>query len=362
MPNIIIYPSRSDVYIDHLKKVIEGCGYTCVSIRDFILNSKIRFETKCVILNWYEDFSSTARWKDIIRYFLRWISLYFYKYFKIKIIYVMHNKCPHENSMLSASHAMRKRLAKMSDIVVILCNKSREVLYDQLGNNFFNQIRDKIHLIPLVNDSADIVESRHDLRKELNISDSSFVCVFVGTIRPYKNIELIIQLASEFSKTELDISFIIQGCAPDERYLRSLLSTASNLPNIYFIPEFATLERYSDLMKASDIALLPYNMRSSLNSGTCISVFSYGKNAVCPLIGTVEDCPESTVFAYYYKDDESHYAAMKSAVLSAYNCFADNRSEFNRRESDLSAYILENNSFESVKRKYFKILKGLLGV
>src|SRR5690606_41220272 len=61
-------------------------------------------------------------------------------------------------------------------------------------------------------------------------------------------------------------------------------------------------------MAEAELLVLPYDLRSSLNSGPVSFSFSYKKTVICPLIGSIEDMGEgkANVFHYSYQTDEEH--------------------------------------------------------
>ncbi|MGX7835548.1 glycosyltransferase, partial [Campylobacter fetus subsp. venerealis] len=117
-------------------------------------------------------------------------------------------------------------------------------------------------------------------------SDTRLKLLFLGAIKPYKNIELLIDLAKKFP---LDIQLTVAGNPSSDSYRSELEALALDTQNIKLDLTFIPDEELPGYIHESDLLILPYSLASSLNSGTVILAFSYGRTVICPRIGTIDD-------------------------------------------------------------------------
>src|SRR5690606_12242868 len=87
--------------------------------------------------------------------------------------------------------------------------------------------------------------------------------LFIGAIKPYKNIELLIGLAKKFPET---IHLTIAGNPNSDSYRRELETLAKEMRNITLELKFIPDEELPTYIHQSDLLILPYSLDSSLNS------------------------------------------------------------------------------------------------
>src|SRR5690606_21936083 len=101
--------------------------------------------------------------------------------------------------------------------------------------------------------------------------------LFIGAVKPYKNIELLIKVAGEFKD---EVSLTIAGKPNTSAYRQTITELAASAGNIKLMLRFIPDHELPLLMAASDLLVLPYDLESSLNSGTVILAFSYKKTII----------------------------------------------------------------------------------
>src|SRR5690606_39824303 len=93
-------------------------------------------------------------------------------------------------------------------------------------------------------------------------------------------------------------------------------SLAGNIElKLKFIPD----QEIPTLINEADLLVLPYDLKSSLNSGTAILAFSYGKSVICPEIGTISDLGQikNNVLHYQYASDKEHLSQLSTKIQDA---------------------------------------------
>ncbi|SFD10016.1 glycosyltransferase [Bacillus sp. UNCCL81] len=289
-------------YIYQVTKSMEKSGFEVLSVRETIKNIKNFKEVKVFNLNWYENIYDKNSIKAYIHYLFKLCFLFFLKIFNKKIIWTVHNKIPHNTNNEKLSKKMMIKLANLSNIIITHCEDTNLELTNLTGNNkLLNKVRKVNHpnYIGLYN------QPNVNLRDYYNISTSDIVFLFLGQIKPYKNIELIIKAASEFKVN--NIKFIIAGKCVSKEYEDKLQRLIRGNESIIPIFRFIENEEIPNFLYASDVVLLPYDINSSLNSGAAILAFSLGKTVICPRIGTLNEVNSyENMYSYIYQDENDH--------------------------------------------------------
>ena len=137
---------------------------------------------------------------------------------------------------------------------------------------------------------------------------------------------------------------------------------AKESDNISLLFKFIPDEELSDLLKISDAVILPYDISSSLNSGTIYLAFSNKKTVVAPLIATLEDISEMDFFfGYQYKDESEHEQNLKKAIDELISAYEKNKDILSRMGNDAYLYVSSKHSNEEIKKQYRKMI-GRLGI
>ena len=190
-------------------------------------------------------------------------------------------------------------------------------------------------------------------------SDSLMKCLFLGAIKPYKNIELIIESAKALHQKGYNIEYTIAG-GGKEKYLSYLKNKTLNEQYIRFIGHFISDNEIAELIKSVDLLILPYDLKSSLNSGTCYLAFSYKKTVVCPLIGTIEEVGTENCYAYSYTNDEEHMTIFMKTLEKAYQDFKKDPNAFRKKGKYLYDKVKEENAPENIGIQYMQMYSSLL--
>ena len=160
-------------------------------------------------------------------------------------------------------------------------------------------------------------------------------------------------------RKNMDINLLICGKPITKEYGYSLESLIKN-KKIKTKFEFISEKDLDELIKKTDCCILPYDKKSSLNSGAAIHAFSLGKTVISPAIGTILDMPEDSVFSYDYTDETNHYKNLKNTILKAYDIFSSDKNTFNQKSLKAYNFIKENNSHKRIGLLYNEVYKAVL--
>jgi len=151
------------------------------------------------------------------------------------------------------------KVLKSNAVVMIVCisEKMKSLLFSQFGfiENYVKTMVAHDGATP----SNEILKPQHELRKELDLPQNSFIAGYTGNLFSGRGIELIFEIAEKLQ----DVTFVIVGGHDEDlTRLRGILEKGS-FSNIdlhgfqppYLIPSY---------LKAFDILLMPYQKKVSL--------------------------------------------------------------------------------------------------
>lgn len=357
---ILYYPPKADnnIAIRIWKDCIESLG-----IKVFPLQKNIKYilttKVNAVYLQWFENLPPN-KYKAFFMYIIKICMILFFKQRKYSIYFVMHNKMPHDKNNLQLSKSLLKFILLKADSILILSQITTQEIHHILKNKYLKKnIKSKIHYLPHPNYINTYPTNYNSLftRQSLNIKEDDFVYLFLGQVRQYKNIELLIEV---FNKLNLPKSkLIIAGKVESDSYKKQIESIIIN-NNIITIFNFIPDEELPLLIKLSDIMVYPLDLRSSLNSGAIYLAFSNGKSVISPIIGTVLDIKnyQSLLYSYNYQNKNEHLHNLMEQMKKCYEENYDDRTELIKKGSTLLEYMKEEHSIENIKTAYSKIFNN----
>ncbi|MCI9336170.1 MAG: glycosyltransferase [Lachnospiraceae bacterium] len=353
-PYHLAFNSYSDLMVDALKKQgirVERLGYARKH-PGYLLSTKI------INLNFFENFSKDFTLpKAFAVYVLKSLFLTFCSLTHIKMIYTMHNKRQHDSRFPRFNRKLARKLIRKSSAIVSLCTEGKRILSSEYGDDILK----KVVVIPHPAYTSVIQEAtgervRH-VREKLGCGNK-MLCVFLGAISPYKNIEMILKVAEEYESK--NVVFLIAGNCQDKAYLHKLKGKqiSTNIKwDIRFVPD----EEANCYVQAADLLLLPYNKVSSLNSGTVFLAASLGTTCVIPNIGSVQDfLQKEALYIYDYEDETEHYVNFKESVGKAIGDFETDYHCLTRLGGALRREMDRHHSVDIIGRKYATLYNKLV--
>lgn len=158
------------------------------------------------------------------------------------------------------------------------------------------------------------------------------------------------------AKKHPGINFVIAGAAIDQNYAESIYKAADNLSNVRLILHRLTDEEINELMDEASVLALPYDLKSSLNSGAAMFALSKGLNVVIPNIGTIlELSNRDKVYGYDYNNDSEHQSKFENALMKAQEDFMSDYPQFVRNSEILREEVLSSNSTETLSKIIMKL-------
>src|SRR5690554_3006865 len=305
--HIIFNPSvnEENKYIEIMVRALQENGFKVHSLDNFF-SSKPHFQSiKLVHLNWFENVDDSS-FRSALRSFVR--KMFVLSVIRMsgkKLVWTMHNRASHEKRTGWFSRTITRCLIRWSDRIIIHSEKSREIIGDQ-----YPVAAEKLFYLP----HPDFIGTYGPIPPALEQDISGpLKLLFIGALKPYKNIELLIKAAGEFNE---EVSLTIAGKPITSAYKQIIEEMADAAGNIQLTLEFIPDHALPGLMQQADLLILPYDLDSSLNSGTAILAFSYKKTVICPEIGTIEDLKEAKnqTLHYRYQSEVEHWQQLRLQI------------------------------------------------
>lgn len=286
-------------------------------------------ETKAVFLNWWEDRLNEKMKKNLL----------WHKRLGVKIIWVFHNKYPHNI----------KKNKTIIDNITWLADNSTIILVHSVHS---------IKFIPNINRNEKkavyVPHVKYDIRKKMlfigyeeekyKVSEDDFVFIMFGFISPYKRFE---DAIDSFNKLKLkNAKLLIVGKPCDERYAEKLVKKCRGNGNIILDLHYLTDYELNEILSISDVVIIPYTNESSMNSGVMIQAFSCGKTVIATDFAMARDYAKEGFFYGYRK-------SLDKAMKKAY----ENGKKVNRYMGERAKNYMDiYNSKEIVGEILYKLL------
>ncbi len=321
---------NSNEYTSNMIEILEEKYCVTGELADpFDLISMLR--TKAVFLNWVEDTGLSVRMK---------IRIILHKVFGAKIIWVFHNKYPHDTMPNKVSTCNMNWLARYSDRIMLHSKSSRAYIPDFAKNG-----KKAVYVPHIVYDVRGEDRKMEVLKAKYGIQAQDFVFTMFGRIKLYKNIESGIEA---FQKINVgNTKLLIAGAPIDIKYARKVKGLCEKADNIILDLRYLSDPELDAVIDLSDVILLTHKSESSMNSGVMIQAFSRGKTVIAPDICMAKDLAKYNFFYMYEK-------SLNAAVMEAYQ----NGKDVNRHMGKMARkYIYAHNNKEVVKKYIYKLLK-----
>lgn len=286
--------------------------------------------TKAVFLNWMEQ-ALDRKMK---------LQLILYKIWGAHVIWVFHNKYPHD---MEQSVELKKNMEWMAN------HSSKIMLHSKSSVHYIpNGVRNskKAVFVPhILYEARKANNNMQAVREHYGIDEGKFVFTVFGAVRPYKNIEGAI---AAFQKLCLkDSVLLIAGNPTGRSYAQKITELCKDNKNIILDLKYISNASLDGIIDMSDVVIMPYKDGSSMNSGVMIHAFSKGKTVVTPNICMARDMAAEK-FMYIYR------TSLGKAMRKAYR----NGKEINRKMGARAReYINKNNNRDAVKKCLYGMLQ-----
>jgi len=213
-----------------------------------------------------------------------------------RIVWTVHNLYPHERLRPQIigrlAHIV---LAQLATAIIVHCEYAREVL----TREFYR--RRNIYTIPhpsYINVYPNII-SKQKARALLDLANNQRVFLFLGTIRPYKGLDRLVEAFCRIPGDELRL--VIAGKPWNTVPPGELESLAQGDERIILVPRFIPNTDLQLFYNVADIIVLPYT--EVLSSGAALLAMSFGRPVIAPAIGCLTEVVTLGVGSLYDPTD-----------------------------------------------------------
>lgn len=341
--NIAMQPNGSDnnKYIDLIQNSIKELGVTINSFEETFSNKQIFNQTEYFIVNWYESLYTNSLIKQSRNFIIKLIKLIKLKKANKKLIWVLHNKVPHDSKHVFYSKILMKWLVENSYKIIIHSKESKNVI-SELTNDL--RIMEKVVYMPHPN----YIGAYKDCNNNQKETGETLNLLFIGAIKPYKNVDLLIEV---FNELNLDkVTLTLAGKVATKEYEKYITNIIGNNKNIKVDFRFIEDDEIVSLINESDMLVLPYDIKSSLNSGTIFLAFSNKKTVLSPLIGSLKDFDDKDLFfSYEYESIEEHKKRLNNNILNIYNKYKKDNSLLQEMGMKCYQIVEKENNMEKIR-------------
>lgn len=338
--DIIFNPSSNEEnrYIQLLVGQLRANGYRIHPLDTFFSSWAHFSSIKLVHLNWFENIDDSNIFKALRSFLRKMTVLMAIRLSGKPLVWTLHNRISHEKGMPFFNRMLTRLLVRWSDVIVIHSAQSETVLaaYGATASERMVYVPHP-HFIGVYGDAVTAAPRR----------DAVLRLLFIGMVKPYKNLELLIDTVARFGHR---VQLTIAGKATDEDYRRRLAERAHAIGNVAILPYFIPDDELAGLLCHTDAVVLPYDLASSLNSGTVMLAFSYKKTAICPEIGTVSELGSlmEETFSYRYGTEAQHRKALAQQIERALALRQNDPAALVRMGERLYRHVAATNSPQRV--------------
>jgi beta-1,4-mannosyltransferase len=225
-----------------------------------------------------------------------------------KVVWTVHNATPHDAFHPTYSQWYMRWFAKFCDGLIFMNEESK--------TTFFNLYTCKKNIPYTIiphghyRTSYPTAIDKSLAKKKLNLPENKQVLLFFGMIKPYKNIDLLMELFKQAKL--LDYILVVAGNT-DSPELRETLQKHAKHPNIHLFLQFIPDDKLHIYLSAADTVILPY--KTILNSGALLLALSFNRPVIAPHIGAFASLQQElgSKWIYSYADD-LNVNALKNAL------------------------------------------------
>lgn len=230
--------------------------------------------------------------KTWLRILLLTAAVYLLKFKGSKLVWTVHNTAPHDAIRPQLSAAFMQWFTRRCDGFIFMSEANKAAFYQryQPADSSRYAIIPHGHYRTCYPPAISQVAAK----QHLGLDADKKVLLFIGMIKPYKNIDGLMQA---FNEADLgDHQLVIAG-KPDSTELRDELEAlkgANTKLFLRFIPD-SELNVY---MSAADVVILPYT--AILNSGALLLALSYNRPVIAPHMGAIIDLQKNLGLQWIY--------------------------------------------------------------
>lgn len=259
-----------------------------VAVEEYRHSQALSKPSDLVHFHWPDgDINRPSLAKSLLRMLLLAITLSVLKIKGTKVVWTVHNTAPHDALRPRLSHLFMQWFVRRCDGFIFMSDANRAAFYAryQVAPGVAHAIIPHGHYRSCY---PKAIDSRI-AKISLGLDPTKKVLLFIGMIKPYKNIDGLMHAFNHITAT--DYQLVIAGSA--DNATEALQKTLTNCTNpattmfLRFIPD----DELAIFMSAADAVVLPY--KAILNSGALLLALSYNRPILAPHMGAIAELQKS---------------------------------------------------------------------
>jgi len=226
------------------------------------------------------------------------------------VVWTVHNMLDHERRQPELELKVRRIYARMVDKIIVHCSAAQTSAVERYNL----PSAEKTVVVPHghYDDSYENTISQRRARDRLNLDHDPTTFLYLGRIRPYKQVPRLVEQFAEMPET--DIRLVVAGNPTTQTEVRKMESTCRDDDRITTRFEFIPDEQMQVYLNAADAIVLPY--RDVLTSGSAILGMTFGKPVVGPRVGCLPELLDGQPELLYDPDVDSLADSMRRAMTA----------------------------------------------
>lgn len=228
-------------------------------------------------------------------------TLRYVKLHGVRIVWTVHNLVSHESESPAAELRMVRGVAAVADRIIV----HGATALDELASHCGPACRDRCTVIEHGNylEAYPNEVGREAARASLGLEGSGPVLLFLGLIRPYKGVDLLLEAFEGLGGAGADggARLVVAGKPIDAALEEDLRRRLPADGSVTFVPELVPDEDLQRYFGAADAVVFPY--RRVLTSGAVVLAMSFGRACVAPRLGCIPDVLDDGGAVLYDPED-----------------------------------------------------------
>lgn len=254
-------------------------AHTQNSVHEYSHKKAIFEKYDIVHFHWPDGYiNNKSILKSIQRSFLLTLILLIVKLKGSRIVWTVHNVVPHDAFHPRYSQFFMRWFARQCDGLIFMSEESKATFF----NVYSCKENIQYAIIPHghYRNSYPAAIDKTLAKSILGLPHDKQVLLFFGMIKPYKNIDALMEL---FAQAKLFDYVLVVAGNTDSPELKEKLKQHAKHPNIHLFLQFIPDDKLHIYLSAADTVILPY--KAILNSGALLLALSFDRPVIAPHIG-----------------------------------------------------------------------------
>lgn len=301
-------------YLDQLYEPMQGMGIEICRLRSRQILFALLFGRGKQILHLHffdQIIQHPNKFQTIARSLIFLSILALLQLRKVKLVWTAHNLQPHENYHSFWAFIVYHTVARWSSAIIAHSEAAKSLLMTRYGPH--------CQVIPIWHgnyiDWYGPCREQTQSRVALGLPKQGKVFLYLGMLRPYKNLEGLIKTFQCLAVDKRGI-LLIAGAENSPNYAKELQKLAQNVTGVWLKPHFVPDGELPTYLAAADVVVLPH--RSLLTSATLLVALSYARPVVAPAFGPICEIVNEGKegFLFTPNDDNSLFTALERAFAA----------------------------------------------